>query len=383
MPRSITAAVVTDTGGSFNLEQVLLASTGPGEVLVEIKGMGLCHTDIAARDGFFGLSYPMVLGHEGSGIVVEVGDGVTSVARGDHVALSFASCGRCRPCEAGRPAYCLEFGARNYGGGLREDGTTTISRDGAPVTASFFGQSSFATHALAAERNVVRVAADVPIELVGPLGCGIQTGAGAVFNSMDCREGESLLVLGAGPVGLAAVMAARVRGCTPIIISDPDPRRRALAEELGATTTLDPATGPLEDQVHAVASQGVDYAFDTTGAQSVLEEALRALAPLGTLGLVGVPHDMAATVPLPIVPAMVAGLTVRGITEGDSDPRTFIPYLLDLFRAGEFPFDKLVGTFPFTDIDNAVQAQARGEVAKVILVHDDTDSVSSARETGA
>ncbi|AWK74864.1 NAD(P)-dependent alcohol dehydrogenase [Rhodococcus oxybenzonivorans] len=383
MSRSITAAVVTEPGGPFTSQQVELADPGPGEVVVEIRGIGVCHTDLAARDGFFGLAYPMVLGHEGSGVVVEVGADVTSVVPGDHVALSFASCGTCSPCGDNQPAYCLEFGARNYGDGLRADGTSSIHRDGTPFTAAFFGQSSFATHALASERNVVKVSADVPVELVGPLGCGIQTGAGAVFNSLDCKEGESLLVLGAGPVGLAAVMAARVRGCAAIIVSDPDPRRRSLATDLGATATLDPTDGPLVEQVRAVEGAGVDYAFDTTGVSAVVEESLGVLAPLGTIGLVGVPHDMAATLPLPIVPAMVAGLTVRGITEGDSDPRTFIPYLLDLYRAGEFPFDRLIGTFPFADIESAVQAQLRGEVAKVVLLQPSAVTAPSTYATGA
>lgn len=383
MSRSITAAVVTEPGGPFTLQEVELADPGPREVVVEIRGIGLCHTDLAARDGIFGLKYPMVLGHEGSGVVVEVGPQVTAVEPGDHVALSFASCGSCSTCGDGQPAYCVEFGARNYGAGLREDGTSSINRNGAQLTAAFFGQSSFATHALTSEHNVVKVAADVPVELVGPLGCGIQTGAGAVFNSMDCREGESLLVLGAGPVGLAAVMAAVVRGCATIIVSDPDPRRRSLASDLGATATLDPTDGPLTEQVHAVEDSGVDYAFDTTGVPAVVEEALGALAPLGTLGLVGVPHDMAAILPLPIVPAMVAGLTVRGITEGDSDPRTFIPYLIDLYRAGQFPFDRLVATFPFADIESAVQSQQRGDVAKVVLLHNGSSAAPSTYETGA
>ncbi|MFF3572665.1 NAD(P)-dependent alcohol dehydrogenase [Nocardia jiangxiensis] len=380
MSKSVTAAVVAEPGGAFSLERVSLATPGAHEVLVEIKGIGLCHTDIAARDGFFGLSYPMVLGHEGSGIVVATGAEVTSVAPGDHVALSFASCGHCDQCADGQPAYCVEFGARNYGSGLCPDGTSTITQDGQLVTAAFFGQSSFATHALATERNVVKVGTDIPIELVGPLGCGIQTGAGAVFNSLDCQAGQSLSVLGAGPVGLAAVMAAKVRGCTPIIVSDPDPRRRALALELGADTTIDPATGPLEGKVRAVSGRGVDYAFDTTGIPSILEEAFAVLAPRGTLGFVGVPHDVTATMAVPLVPAMVSGVTVRGITEGDSDPSTLIPYLLELFRCGKFPFDKLIGTFPFSDINAAVAAQARGEVAKVVLVH---GAPSSTGSTGA
>lgn len=258
MPRSITAALLTEAGGPFRPQTVILDDPGPREVVVRIHGIGVCHTDIADRDGFFGLAYPMLLGHEGSGQVVDIGAGVSTVAIGDMVAISFASCGKCRECERHQPAYCIEFGARNYGGGVRDDGTTPISWNGAPVASAFFGQSSFAEYALASEQNVVKIDEDIPIELVGPLGCGIQTGAGAVFNSMNCRSGESILILGAGPVGLAAVMAAKIRGCAPIIVSDPNAGRCRLARDLGATASIDPTAGALGEQVGGLVGNGVD-----------------------------------------------------------------------------------------------------------------------------
>ncbi|WP_026912059.1 NAD(P)-dependent alcohol dehydrogenase [Patulibacter minatonensis] len=369
MPRTITAAVTHEAGAPFALEPVELADPGPGEVLVEIRAIGICHTDIAARDGIFGLPYPMVLGHEGSGVIAQVGADVSSVAVGDHVALSFDSCGHCGPCEKDHPAYCGQFPARNYGG-RRPDGSTTTTQDGRDVTASFFGQSSFATHAIATERNVVKVDRDLPLELLGPLGCGIQTGAGAVFNSLDCPTGSSLLVVGAGPVGLAAVMAAKVRGCAAIIVSEPSADRRALALKLGATDVLDPRDGDLADQVRTHLSDGVDYAFDTSGSVPVIESIIGTLAAGGTLGLVGVPGDFSASMALPLIPAMAGGLTVKGITEGDSDPQTFIPELLKLYRDGRFPFADLITTFPFSAINEAVEAQHRGEATKVVLVHD-------------
>ncbi|GAC84610.1 putative aryl-alcohol dehydrogenase [Gordonia paraffinivorans NBRC 108238] len=365
MTIDITAACILEPGGPFTLREVQLAEPGPGEVLIEIRGMGLCHTDIAAR---FGLPAPMVLGHEGSGVVAAVGPEVSRVAVGDHVAVSFASCGECAQCRRDQPAYCVRFAELNYGGGLRADGTTPIQADGQNVASAFFGQSSFASHALAAERNVVKVDPSVPFEVVGPLGCGLQTGAGAVMNSLDCRPGESILITGAGPVGLAAVMAAKERGLTTIIVSDLDAQRRGLAEELGATATIDPTAGGLAEQVRGIIPDGVDYAFDNTGVPQVLQDAVGAIAPLGTLGFVGVPQDMAATFELPIVPAMVTGLTVRGITEGDSDPATFIPYLIELYRAGKFPVDRLISSFPFEEIEQAVKAQAAGEAVKVVLV---------------
>lgn len=368
MPRSATAAVVHTSGGPFVLETVEIADPGPGQVLVRIVGVGICHTDIAARDGIFGLPYPMVLGHEGSGVVEAIGPDVTLVQPGDHVAISFNSCGDCRACAAGKPAYCAEFGARNYGGGVRADGSTPVTVDSAPAASDFFGQSSLATFALANVRNVVKVDADIPLGIIGPLGCGIQTGAGAILNSLDCRAGSSVLVLGGGPVGLAAVMAAKVRGLETIIVSEPDGGRRALALELGATHVLDPAAGALPDQVHEIDPNGVDYAFDTTGVVPVLQGALQALGVNGVLGLVGLPGDFSTVLPLGIVASMISGVSVRGITEGDSDPQRFIPHLLDLHREGRFPFDRMITTFAFTDVDKAIAAQHNGEATKIVLL---------------
>lgn len=373
---NITAAVAREPQGDFSFEELSLDAPRPDEVLVAIKGVGLCHTDIAARDGVLPLPHPAVLGHEGSGVVVEVGRDVTKVAPGDHVAISFNSCGSCPSCLNDDPAYCHQFPACNYGG-ARQDGTSPISSADGPVTANFFGQSSFATHALANERNVVKVDDDLPLELVGTLGCGIQTGAGAVMRSMACRPGSSLLVLGAGPVGLAAVMAGLLHGCARIVVSEPHEARRRLALELGATDALDPAAGDdLASAVREVLPGGVDYAFDTTGNIAVLEAALGCLAHRGVLGIVGVPADFSATLSLPIVQAMVLGLTVKGITEGDSRPDQFIPELLQLYREGRFPFDRMIETFPFSRINEAVEAQHRGDVVKVVLVNDSDEEAA-------
>ncbi len=365
---TITAAVLREPGAAFSLEQLTLEEPREDEVVVEIAGVGLCHTDVAVRDGILPVPFPAVLGHEGAGTVVAVGAAVTKVAVGDHVAMSFNSCGTCPSCTDGTPAYCHHFPELNYGG-ARADGTTPLRTAEGPVSGNFFGQSSFATHALANQRTVVKVDADVPLELVGTLGCGLQTGAGAVINVMACRAGSSLLVLGAGPVGLAAVMAGAIRGCARIIVSEPVAARRELAVSLGATDTIDPAAGAaLPEAVRALLSDGVDYAFDTTGNPAILESLIGAMAHRSTIGLVGVPHDLSATMALPLIAPMVLGLTIRGITEGDSDPDTFVPELLDHFRAGRFPFDRLVTTFPFSQINEAVAAQERGEAVKVVLV---------------
>ncbi|NKQ54042.1 NAD(P)-dependent alcohol dehydrogenase [Amycolatopsis sp. K13G38] len=366
----ITAAVAAETGGTFTLERVTLDDPGPGEVLVEIAGVGLCHTDLAAKDGHLPFPLPGVFGHEGSGVVTAVGEGVGKVRPGDKVALSFNSCGRCTQCTANEPAYCQEFMARNFAG-ARPDGSATLHRDGQALGSEFFGQSSFATHALAHERNVVKVPDDAPLELVGPLGCGVQTGAGAVLNSLDCRAGSTLLVLGGGSVGLSAVLAGVVRELGRIIVVEPHAARRDLALSLGATDVLDPAAGPLPEQVRAITAEGADYVIDTTGIADVLGQAMLALAHRAKVGIIGVPADPEAALALNLIQAQVLGVRVMGIVEGDSDPDVFIPELLELHRGGRFPFDKLITTMPFTRINEAVAAQHRGEAVKIVLIPGD------------
>jgi aryl-alcohol dehydrogenase len=365
----ISAAVFRSGSSEFTLEPLNLASPGAGEVLVEITAVGLCHTDLATQAGVIPFPAPGVLGHEGSGRVVEVGPGVTKVAPGDPVALSFSSCGNCPSCAAGAPAYCHMFMPLNYAGS-RLDGTSPLSTpSGEQVGSMFFGQSSFATHAVTGERNVVKLPERAPLDIVGPLGCGIQTGAGAVMRSFAAPAGSSLVVLGAGSVGLSAVLGAIVQGLAHIIVVEPHAARRELATELGATATIDPATGNITEQIRGIVPDGVDYVFDTTGVPSVIEAAVGGLTNRGTVGLVGVPRDPTAALSLNLIHAMVIGITVKGIVEGDSDPDVFIPELLELHAAGRFPFDKMITKVPFTQINEAVELQHRGEAVKVVLVH--------------
>ena len=364
----VTAAVATEIGGTFELRQLTLADPAPREVLVKIAGVGLCHTDLAAKDGHLPFPLPGVFGHEGSGVVEAVGSDVTKVAPGDKVALSFDSCGDCAQCRDGEPAYCQNFMAYNFGG-ARQDGSSPLTDGGNAVGSAFFGQSSFATHALARERNVVKVPDDAPLAVLGPLGCGVQTGAGAVLNSLDCRPGGTLLVLGGGSVGLSAVLAGVVRELSRIIVVEPHAARRDLALSLGATDVIDPAAGPLAEQVRAIDPEGAGYAIDTTGIAAVLQDAMQALAHRAKVGIIGVPADPEAALALNLIQAQVLGVRVMGIVEGDSDPDTFIPQLLELHRTGRFPFDKLVTTMPFTEINEAVAAQHRGDAVKIVLVH--------------
>ena len=371
LPRRIfvlkmTAAIARLPGADFTLEEVSLDEPRADEILIRIAAVGLCHTDLLARDGVMPLSLPAVLGHEGAGVVERVGSNVTKVAPGDRVALTFRSCGQCARCNGGDPAYCYSMPALNYLG-VRADGSKAIQSDGVDVSSNFFGQSSFATHALAYETNVLKLPDDIPLHLAAPLGCAIQTGAGSVMLALRCSTGSSILIAGGGPVGLAAVMGAVIQGCKTIIVSEPLPARRELALELGATHVVDPAEEPdLLAAVRRICPHGVDYALDTSGRPEVFNAAAAALATKGVLGLVGAPP---AGTPMPgnLGAMLVYGQTVRGIIEGDSEPETFIPELISHWRAGRLPLEKLVRTYPLGEINEAIAAQHRGDCVKVVL----------------
>jgi aryl-alcohol dehydrogenase len=216
MGQLATAAVLRRRDEPFAIEDIELPDPAPGQVLVEIAGAGICHTDLVLREGYLAGDWPIILGHEGCGVVTAVGPGVPGVAPGDHVVLSFDSCGGCRNCLDGHPAYCAMFHARNMlGRGAGEPPAST--RSGEAVANRWFGQSSFASHVVAAERSVVVIDRDVPLELAGPLGCGFLTGAGAVSNVLRMRPGDSLAVLGAGSVGMAAALAAASAGAARVV----------------------------------------------------------------------------------------------------------------------------------------------------------------------
>lgn len=363
-----TAAVVREMGAGFSVETLAIEPPRAGEALVRIAGVGLCHTDLAFCDGSRPYPLPAVLGHEGAGVVEAIGPGVSEVAIGDEVVIGFSACGHCARCDEALPSYCREFLPLNFSG-ARGDGSTALSDDRSPVASHFFGQSSFAAHAVVRVANLVKVPrSDVPLELLGTLGCGFQTGAGAVMRSMACEAGSSIAIFGGGPVGLAAVMAAAIRHCAAIVLVEPVPARRDLARELGATHVIDPAAGDVVAAIRAVLPDGVDYAFDTSGRLDAIAAARGALANRGMLGLVGVPAEADASFAVNVAELMTFGHRIVGILEGDSDQHSFIPELLAHHAAGRFPFDRLIRTFPLADINAAVAAQARGECVKAVLV---------------
>jgi aryl-alcohol dehydrogenase len=359
----VDAAVLRGLDEPYRLETVELAEPGPGEVLVRIAGAGICHTDAMLRAGLVPL--PVIGGHEGSGVVERVGSGVTTVVEGDHVVLSFDSCGDCVNCRDAHPAYCTTMVARNITGTNLDGSTPARDARGEPVHARWFQQSSFATYALATERNVIVVDRELPIELLGPLGCGVQTGAGTVFNSLRVRPGDGVVIFGAGAVGLSAVMAARVAGASTIVAVDVHQSRLDLATELGATHTV---AGNGADVGAAVreATDSVRYGIDTTGLPSVISTAIGCLRPGGTLALVGIQQGDLTLGPMDLA----AGRNLMGILEGDSVPQQLIPALIELWQQGRFPFDKLITTFPLAAINEAEKAAQHGEVIKPVLLPD-------------
>lgn len=360
------AAVLDRIGAGFVLREIDLEQPAADEVLIEIAGVGLCHTDIAVRDGHLPFSFPGVLGHEGSGTVREVGSDVKEFTPGDQVCLSFANCAECRQCLAGEPAYCSLFRACNFQG-ARLDGSTALSHDGIPLGGHFFGQSSFSRHVVANARNVVKVLDGIPLEIAGTFGCGLQTGAGAVMNAIKVTAGSTVLVAGGGSVGLSAVMAAAVQGAENIIVVEPVARRRELALQLGATHVFDPAAGPLSEQIAEIVRTEVEFAVDTTARPDVLREIATSMGHRGVLGLIGVPSNPSQGLDVPLLSMNSKGLTVMGICEGNSDRRGFIPKLMRLYLEGKFPFNKLVTPVPFAEIERGVRLQEQGDAVKVVL----------------
>ncbi|MEU5088832.1 NAD(P)-dependent alcohol dehydrogenase [Streptomyces sp. NPDC021356] len=357
------AAVLRTYEGRFAVEEVILhEEPGDGEILVRIAGCGMCRTDLAVRRSAGRSPLPAVLGHEGAGVVVRTGGAVTALSAGDHVVLGFDSCGHCRNCRGAAPAYCDSFASLNLFGGREEKTTRFTDAAGGALAPRWFGQSSFAGYALVPARNAVRVDPALPVELLGPLGCGFLTGAGAVLNSFGTGPGDTLAVYGAGAVGLAAVMAATAAGAVTVAV-DRHPERLALAERFGAIP-LHAASAGLPERVQRLTGGGAQYALDTTASPQLINDALRALRPTGRLGLVARLHTALALEP----GTLDRGRGILHICEGDAVPGLLIPRLIGLWQAGRFPFDQLIRTYPLAGINEAERDCEAGRVVKPVLI---------------
>jgi aryl-alcohol dehydrogenase len=367
VPLSTTAAVVREAGKPFTIEEITLHGPAEHEIVVRMVAAGMCHTDLAVQAGHLPFPLPGVLGHEGAGVVEAVGAAVTSVAPGDRVLLSFTSCGHCAGCRSGRPALCDTWLPRNLLGGARPDGSAPLSGiDGGELHGHFFGQSSFSALALVDERSAVRVEANAPLATLAPLGCGVVTGAGTVFNVLRPWPGATVAVLGAGTVGLSAVMAAALTPAARIIAVDRVPARLDLARELGATDTVDATGADLAAALpQLTGGRGVDLILDATGVPAVITAGLASLAVGGTLAFVGAP-PFGTTVPVD-VNAMLPGRATVGVTIGGAETQSLLPALVRLYEQGRFPIDRLITEYDFADVQAAADDIHAGRTIKPVL----------------
>lgn len=358
----ISAAVLRATDKPYEIEDLDLPDPGPGQLLVRILAAGFCHTDVVPRrvpspPG----TLPIITGHEGAGVVEKVGEGVSTISAGDHVLLSYNSCGTCKQCCADRPYFCDGFASLNlYGTGQHESPATDCS--GHLVRTRWFGQSSFATYALATERNATVVDKDLPLEILCPLGCGIQTGAGTVANIFRMESGQSLIVFGTGGVGMAAIMMARALGVETVIAVDVIEGRLNVARDCGATHTVLAGRDDLASALDSAVEGGADFSFDTTGRNDVLCQAIDAIRQGGVCAQVGGAGDL-------VIPAAsLNGRTFTRVIEGNSVPQSFLPKLIALWREGRLPLERIVRTFALADINSAEQASCDGSVIKPVIL---------------
>ncbi len=360
----IKAAVVREKGGPFLIEEIELDEPRADEVLVKIASSGLCHTDLVARNQYMPIPLPGVFGHEGAGVVERVGAQVTKVKPGDHVSTSFMSCGACVPCKKGIPGWCTEFRRLNFGG-RRADGSATMKKGSETVYGSFFGQSTFANYALVAERGIAKVPMDVPLEILSPLGCGIQTGAGGVINTLKARPGSEIAVFGIGSVGLSAIMAAVVSGCTKIVGIDVVPERLKMAREFGATDIIDSSKSNAVEEIRKLTGGGIEFTLECTGIPKVFRQAVDSLMMGGTCGLIGVaPVGVEASLEMQVI---LDGRTIKGVVEGDCIPEIFIPQLIRFYQQGRFPFDRLIKFYSLEQINEAAEDSEKGKTLKAVL----------------
>ncbi len=350
----IRAAVLRKRSGPLKIESLDMEGPRDDEILVRLVASGICHTDITFCDNWEETDHAVVLGHEGAGVVEQVGKSVKRVKRGDHVVLSYQSCGHCRQCKSGRPAHCQYLWELNFGF-QRLGGSNALQRSG--VRGHFFGQSSFATFSLATERNLVKVSKDLPLQLLSPLGCGMQTGAGTVMNSLKVSKGESIAIFGTGAVGLAAAMAARLVGADPIIGVDIRLKRLKLALKLGVTHVIDNRRQDVASRIASITGSGVDYVVETTASPKMHQLAVDVLNPHGIVALLTGEDGK----------SLPGGRKTLGIIQGDAVPQQFIPKLIKLYLAGKFPFDRLVKFYDFRNINRAIADSKRGDTIKPVL----------------
>lgn len=360
----IKAAVVNKKGGPFVYEEIDLAEPKEDELLVRVVASGICHTDEFGRQGGINQSFPAVFGHEGAGIVEKIGSEVKDFEVGDHVVFSYGYCGNCRSCRSGKPFYCVNYNEINFGG-TAADGKTRLSKNGKAI-AMFFAQSSFATHSVINTRSVVKVDKDVDLEVVAPLGCGIQTGAGTITNIIKPHIDSTIAVFGMGAVGLSAIMAANMEHCKEIIAVGGNNRSLKLAKELGATHTINrKEVDDIVKSIHDIVPEGVDFCIDTSGFGPMIQKSIKATSFNGSIFVLGSSGIIDSfNIGEDILMNMK---TLRGTCEGECISQIYIPELIRMYKEGKFPIDKIITVYNFEDIEQAFKDSHDGKVIKPVV----------------
>ncbi len=361
------AAVLFEVGKKLEIEDVEVMPPKAGEVLVHMAAAGVCHSDLHVMTGHLYAPLPAILGHEGSGIVADVGPGVTSVRAGDHVLpLWRLSCGECEYCTGGRPALCPS-GTQIRMTGRLPDGTTRFALGDTEIK-HFAGVSSFAEYSVIPEKALLKIPDDLPLDRAALLGCAVVTGVGAVLNAAQVRAGTSVAVFGAGGIGLNAVQGAALAGAEKIIAVDLLESKLEYARQFGATHTVNGSSEDPVERVRALTGgRGVDYAFEAIGVPKVMRQAYDTLAKRGMAVLIGV-TPMATEVSVPVMSLVFEERVLTGSVYGSSRPRVDIPRLIGLYRAGKLKLDELLTrTYPFEQINQAYEALERGEVARSVV----------------
>ncbi|MET3289786.1 UNVERIFIED_CONTAM: aryl-alcohol dehydrogenase [Brevibacillus sp. OAP136] len=360
----IKSIVVEELHGPLMVKEVELDTPKHNEVLIQVVGSGICHTDFAVKTGRIPSHFPIALGHEGAGIVKEIGPGVTGFSPGDHVVVSFPYCGHCKNCLTGHPSSCESSFPLSFGGKML-DGTYRIHDVQGKEVGSLFGQASLSSYVVSHTNNLVKVDPEVDLRLLGPLACGIQTGAGTVLNKLKPSVGESIVVFGCGGVGMSAVMGAQLASCSTIIAVDVVEERLALAKELGATHTLNGKTDDVVAKIREITGSGADYAVESVGNSVLVKQAVHAIRPGGKVALVGGSGETTLHIHDDLI---AVNKSLIGVVEGDSIPSLFINSLISLYKKGQFPFDKLIRFYQLDELSQAVEDMHSGRTIKPVIL---------------
>jgi S-(hydroxymethyl)glutathione dehydrogenase / alcohol dehydrogenase len=362
----VKAAVLYESNKPLKVEKVDLAEPQVNEVLVKLVACGVCHTDLHFMKNEMMAHLPIVLGHEGAGIVEKVGPGVTMLKPGDHVVMMVSfSCGRCRYCYEGKPTLCVQ-NLPVMGGQALPISLTTRLRKGEQELHHLFGLACYAEYTVVHERSCVKVREDAPMDKICLLGCGVATGLGSAINTAGVRVGESVVVWGAGGVGLSAVIGAKLAGAGKIIAVARNPKKLELAKQLGADYVVNASEGNPVKKVQELTRGGADYAIESAGTLEVMQQAYASIHPGGKCIIAGM-APLGTAMPIQSYEFLL-GKTITGTVQGDINAQVDIPRYVDMFMNGKMPFDKMISkTYALEEVNEAFEALEKGEVIRSVI----------------